>query len=55
MATKRRTAAWYRMGRDYIVRPANWYKGTMIIFSTQADMLEWARASRVMLKEVTRA
>jgi len=54
MATKRRTAAWYWRDGDFIVRPANWDKGILMIFSTKADMLAWARDSRVMLKEVRR-
>ena len=55
MATKRRTAAWYYRGRDYVVRPSGWDKRAVLVFPTQDDMLEWARGAKMMLRQVIRA
>lgn len=54
MATKRRTAAWYMRGRDFVVHPAGWDKNAVLVFSTQSEMIAWAHNARMVLRQVIR-
>ena len=51
MGTKVRFALWRKEGRLFIVRPPNWPKNTELSFTEKVDMIEWAQAAHVMLKD----
>lgn len=53
MGTKRRVCIWHqRRKNEYLVEPPGWKpEDGDIIFSNQGQMLEFARASRLVLKE----
>lgn len=53
MGTKRRVATWYmRRKGEFVVKPPHW-KPTDgdIVFTNQNQMMEFARASKLMLKQ----
>ena len=52
--SKRRTAAWYKRGRLWIVRPPDWPKRCELSFTSQDMMIEWARGCGLMLKDVSK-
>lgn len=51
MGTNIRFAVWYKRGRIFIVRPPGWPKNVDLSFTDQGDMMEWAKAEHVMLKD----
>ena len=53
-ASKRKTAAWYRRGRLYIVRPAGWPKLCEMSFTSKGDMIAWAQDTRTILRDIGR-
>jgi hypothetical protein len=44
-------AVWFRDGRLFRVRPPGWPKNVELSFTDQGDMIEWAKAEHVMLKD----
>lgn len=51
MGSKVRFAVWHKMGRLFIVRPPGWPKNVDLSFTDQSDMIRWAQAAHVMLKD----
>ena len=51
MGTRVKFALWRRDGRLYRVKPPNWPMNCELSFTEKEDMQEWAKASRVMLKD----
>lgn len=53
MGTKRRVATWYKRRRgEFVVRTPNWKpKDGDIVFTDQDQMIKFARAARLVLKE----
>lgn len=53
MGTRRKVATWYiRRPGEFVVFPPGWGKNPGLVFSKQSQMLEFARASRLVLKQV---
>ena len=52
--SKRKTAAWFKRNRCWIVRPPDWPKNVELSFTTQELMLRWARTHGLMLKQIDR-
>ena len=53
--SKRKTAAWFRRNRLFIVRPPDWPKHCELSFVDRDMMIELARGCGLMLKEVCKA
>ena len=53
MGTKRKVCVWWREGKhEYVCEPPGWKpKYGIISFADKQDMLSFARASRLMLRE----
>lgn len=51
MSNHMKFAVWFRDGRLFRVRPPGWPKNTELSFTDKQDMVEWARAAHVMLKD----
>ena len=51
MGTRVKFAKWYRDGKLFRVQPPDWPKMCELSFTNQRDMLEWAQAEHVMLKD----
>lgn len=53
MGTKRRIAEWWmRRPGEFVLRPPGWKPGDGdIVFTQQSQMMEFARASRLVLKQ----
>lgn len=45
-----KTAAWYKRGKLWVVRPPDWPKHCELSFTEQEAMQEWAQNNRYMLK-----
>ena len=54
MCTKARFAVWRKVGRLFVVRPPGWPRNVELSFTDQADMVRWAIAARIMLKDGNR-
>lgn len=56
MGTRRKVAIWFKRGRkEYVVMPPGWKpKEGFIVFSDKAQMIEFARASGLVLKDGNR-
>lgn len=56
MGKKRRIATWWmRRPGEFVVRPPGWKPGDGdIVFTQQSQMMEFARASRLVLRDVNR-
>lgn len=52
MGTRVKFAPWRRDGKLYRVRPPDWPKHCELSFTDKEDMMEWAAAAHVMLKDV---
>lgn len=52
--SKRKTAAWYKRGRVWYVRPPGWPKCCELSFASQDLMTDWARGEGLMLKDVSK-
>jgi hypothetical protein len=52
--SKRKTAAWYKRGRLWIVRPPDWPKRCELSFTSQDMMIEWAHGCGLVLKDVNK-
>ena len=55
MGTKRKVALWYERRRgEYVVLPPNWKPKDdgSIVFTDRGQMLAFARASRLVLRQV---
>ncbi len=54
VGTRRKVATWYiRRPGEFVVIPPGWRKNDPgLVFTKQSQMLEFARASRLMLKQV---
>lgn len=54
MGTRRKVATWREIRKgEYLVRPAGWKPNHGdIVFTDRGDMLRFARASRMMLKQI---
>ena len=53
MGTRRRVCEWWQAGKsEYFCRPAGWRpKDGDIVFTDQGQMIKFARAGRMILKE----
>ena len=52
--SKRKTAAWFKRNRLFIVRPPDWPKHCELSFTDQNMMIKWARGLRLILKDVSK-
>lgn len=51
MGTRVKFARWFFDGRVYRVQPPDWPRNVELSFTSQENMVEWARAAKVMLKD----
>ena len=56
MGTKRRVCLWYRRQKgEYVVKPPGWKpEHGDLVFTDKAQMIDFARASKLMLRDVSR-
>lgn len=54
LGTKVKFAVWKRVGKLFVVKPPNWPKNCELSFTDQGDMMRWASAARVMLRDGNR-
>ena len=54
MGTKRRIAAWRKVGKLFVVSPPGWPKNTRLSFTDQETMIAWARGEGLILRDETR-
>lgn len=54
MGTRVKFAEWRRDGRLYRVKPPDWPRNCELSFTAKEDMQEWAKAARVMLRDINR-
>ena len=54
MGTKRRVAVWFQRRKgEYVVLPPGWKRRDgELVFTTQGQMVAFARASKLMLRQV---
>lgn len=54
MGTKRRVATWYQRRKgEYVVLPPGWKpRDGELVFTTQGQMMAFAKASKLMLRQV---
>lgn len=54
MGKRRKVAVWWmRAHGEYVLRPPGWKPGHgEIVFTQQSQMMDFARASRLMLKQL---
>lgn len=51
MGTKRKIAEWHMKGKLFVVRPPDWPKNTEVTFTKQGQMIAYAQAAGLILKE----
>lgn len=51
MGSKRKIAIWFRRGRDLVVKVPGWDNRVDLIFSTRAEMVNWAHNNGYILKD----
>lgn len=51
MSKRRRVADWFRAWSGYIVRLPNWPKRAEKWFKTRDEMIDWARAEGLTLRD----
>lgn len=51
VGTKVKFAAWRKVGQIFVVRPPDWPRNVELSFVNQGDMMRWASAERVMLRD----
>lgn len=51
MGTRVKFATWQKVGKLFRVKPPDWPRNCELSFTDQGDMMEWAKAEHVMLKD----
>jgi hypothetical protein len=54
VGTRVKFAEWRRVGRLFVVQPPNWPKNCELSFTDQGDMMRWASAEHVMLRDANK-